>query len=68
MQLDSLDNDGDRLSRYYDIGKKEFRDWHGSEIHFSARGSINKVVIYEIKIFLDRDRVYGKFNLDRFKK
>jgi hypothetical protein len=68
LELDALDNDGDRHSRYYDMEKEEFRDWLGRETHHAYRGSINKVVIYGIKICLNRDRVYGKFNFDRLKK
>lgn len=42
----------------------KFKDWLGN---LPYEYSMNKILIYDIKIYLDEKRVYGKFDLERYK-
>jgi len=66
LDLRSLDNDGDVESKYYDMNDDKFKDWLGRNLPYEY--SMNKILIYDIKIYLDEKRVYGKFDLERYKK
>ena len=67
LELEAFEIDGVRggsSSRYYDMSDGKFEDWLGNPYEYS----MNKILIYDIKIYLDEKRVYGKFDLERYKK
>ena len=66
LELKSLDTDGEEESKYYDMSDAKFKDWLGRNLPYEY--SMNKILIYDIKIYLDEKRVYGKFDLERYKK
>lgn len=66
LELKSLDTDGEEKSKYYDMSDTKFKDWLGRNLPYEY--SMNKILIYDIKIYLDEKRVYGKFDLERYKK
>jgi hypothetical protein len=66
LDLRSLDTDGDVESKYYDMSDTKFKDWLGRSLPYEY--NMNKIIIYDIKIYLDEKRVYGKFDLERYKK
>ena len=66
LELKSLDTDGEEESKYYDMSDAKFKDWLGRNLPYEY--SMNKILIYDIKIYLDEKRVYGEFDLERYKK
>jgi hypothetical protein len=66
LELKSLDTDGEEESKYYDMNDDKFKDWLGRSLPYEY--SMNKILIYNIKVYLDTKRVYGKFDLERYKK
>ena len=67
LELEAFEIDGVRggsSSWYYDMSDGKLKDWLGNPYEYS----MNKILIYDIRIYLDEKRVYEKFDLERYKK
>jgi hypothetical protein len=69
LELEAFEIDGVRngsSSKYYDMSDTKFKDWLGRNLPYEY--SMDKILIYDIRIYLDEKRVYGQFDLERYKK